>query len=57
MTRKQKKGQPKVKADFKGEGKETNWALPLLREISNVWGFNKDGKVYLKKPSGKDLRK
>lgn len=23
--------------------------LPLLREISNVWGFGKDGKMLLKK--------
>lgn len=28
-----------------------------LREISNVWGFDKDGKRYLKKPDRKDLMK
>lgn len=28
-----------------------------LREISDVWGFDKDGKKYLKAPDKKDLRK
>jgi hypothetical protein len=28
-----------------------------LREISNVWGFDKDGKRYLKEPDRKDLMK
>lgn len=28
-----------------------------LREISNVWGFDKDGKQYLKEPNRKDLMK
>ena len=28
-----------------------------LREISNVWGFDKDGKRYLKRPDRKDLMK
>ena len=31
--------------------------LSRLREISNVWSFDKDGKMYLKDPSAKDLRK
>lgn len=28
-----------------------------LREVSNVWEFDKDGKRYIKNPSDKDLRK
>ncbi|MCD9016033.1 hypothetical protein [Parachryseolinea silvisoli] len=28
-----------------------------LREVSNVWSFGKDGKVFLKQPTEKDMRK
>ena len=28
-----------------------------IKEISNVWSFDKDGKQYLKNPTKKDLRK
>ena len=28
-----------------------------LKEMSNVWSFNKDGKQFLKNPTKKDLRK
>jgi hypothetical protein len=31
--------------------------LPAIKEISNVWSFGKDGKIYYKKMSDKDLRK
>ena len=31
--------------------------LPLTKELSNVWAFDKDGKQYLEKPARKDLRK
>lgn len=31
--------------------------LSKLREISNIWAFGKDGKMYLKDPIAKDLRK
>lgn len=31
--------------------------LPLTRELSNVWSFDKDGKQFLKQPTKKDLRK
>ncbi|WP_420571811.1 hypothetical protein [Kordia sp.] len=31
--------------------------LPQLREISNVWGFDKDGKMYNPDMTEKDLRK
>lgn len=31
--------------------------LPKLREVSNIWSFNKDGKTYNSKISEKELRK
>lgn len=31
--------------------------LPILREVSDVWGFRKDGKVYIKNIDKKYLRK
>lgn len=31
--------------------------LPDIKELSNVWSFNKDGKRYLKNPTPKDMRK
>jgi hypothetical protein len=31
--------------------------LPVLREVSDVWGFDKDGKVYRKDLDKKYLRK
>jgi hypothetical protein len=31
--------------------------LPLLREVSNVYSFGKDGKQWLDNPDPKDLRK
>ena len=31
--------------------------LPLTKELSNVWSFDKDGKQFLRKPTKKDLRK
>lgn len=31
--------------------------LPKLREVSNIWSFNKDGKTYNSKMSEKELRK
>ncbi|ARN71168.1 hypothetical protein BST91_05640 [Nonlabens tegetincola] len=39
----------KVKAD--------KTELPKLREISNVWSFNKDGKYYNPEMTNKDMRK
>ena len=35
-------------------GKEN---FSLMREVSNVWGFDKDGKIFLKNPTDKDFRK
>ncbi|PKH51257.1 hypothetical protein CXF68_11455 [Tenacibaculum sp. Bg11-29] len=31
--------------------------LPKLREVSNIWNFNKDGKTYNLEMSEKELRK
>jgi hypothetical protein len=31
--------------------------LPVTKELSNVWSFDKDGKQFLKQPTKKDLRK
>lgn len=31
--------------------------LPLTKELSNIWSFDKDGKQFLKQPTKKDLRK
>jgi hypothetical protein len=31
--------------------------LPLLREVSNVWTFDKDGKAYWSHGRKKDMRK
>ncbi len=34
-----------------------DFELPLLREVSTVWSFDKDGKQYLINPSPQDMRK
>jgi len=39
----------------KVKSKETE--LPVLREVSNVWSFDKDGKRYNPDMRGKGLRK
>ena len=31
--------------------------ISKVKELSNVWSFDKDGKRYLKNPSRKDMRK
>ena len=31
--------------------------LPIKREVSDVWSFNKDGKSFIKDATDKDLRK
>lgn len=31
--------------------------LSILKEVSDVWNFDKDGKIYLKQPTPKDIRK
>jgi len=34
-----------------------NVIMPLMREVSNVWSMNKDGKSYFNKATEKDMRK
>jgi hypothetical protein len=31
--------------------------LAVMKELSNVWSFDKDGKQFLKNPPAKELRK
>jgi hypothetical protein len=31
--------------------------LPLLRELSNVWSFDKDGKAWEREPTARAMRK
>jgi hypothetical protein len=37
--------------------KKDDSELPLTKETSDVWSFDKDGKQFLKRPTKKDLRK
>lgn len=37
--------------------RKRDYDLFQLREISNVWGFDKDGKYYIKNPSKRSLMK
>ena len=37
--------------------KQAETELPLLRELSNVWCFEKDGKIYDAEMTEKDMRK
>lgn len=38
-------------------GPEFDPTLPLLREVSNVWSFDKDGRHWMRDPKPKDMRK
>ncbi len=37
--------------------KQGGTELPKLKELSNVWGFEKDGKIYDPKMTKKEMRK
>ncbi|WP_305983202.1 hypothetical protein [Roseivirga thermotolerans] len=37
--------------------KQGDTELPDLKELSNVWGFDKDGKIYDSEMTKKDMRK
>jgi hypothetical protein len=41
----------------KQKAKKGDEDFPDVREISNVWSFDKDGKIYDKDLTDKDLRK
>ncbi len=42
-----RKANRKLRRKTREEIKKGNDTLPLLREVSNVWDFGKDGKWYL----------
>lgn len=37
--------------------REEDEMLPLLREVSDVWGFDKDGKAWASHATPRDMRK
>jgi hypothetical protein len=47
----------KLRRITKQKIKKGEWELPLLREVSNVWDFAKDGKIYKPNSDEKYLRK
>ncbi|WKB82442.1 hypothetical protein [Cellulophaga omnivescoria] len=47
----------KYRRIVKQKVKSNESELPKIREISNVWSFNKDGKKYDSEMTHKDLRK
>ena len=47
----------KYRRIIKQKVKSNESELPEIREISNVWSFDKDGKIYDSEMSEKDLRK
>ncbi|MEM6719131.1 MAG: hypothetical protein AAF611_07455 [Bacteroidota bacterium] len=47
----------KLRRIVKQKVKSEETELPKLREISNVWAFDKDGKIFDDEMTEKDLRK
>jgi hypothetical protein len=47
----------KFRRIIKQKVKSEKTELPELREVSNVWSFEKDGKRYNPEMSAKDMRK
>ena len=58
-TEKQNKRQAnrKLRRTTKIRMKKGEDELPVIKEVSNVWLFDKDGKQFLRQPVKKDLRK
>jgi len=52
-----RKANRKLRRVTKDQVKKGDSRLANLKEISNVWLFDKDGKQFLKSPTKKDLRK
>lgn len=52
-----RKANRKFRRKTKLQVKKGGINISELREVSNVWSFDKDGKMFLKKPTKKDLRK
>ncbi|MEO6189994.1 MAG: hypothetical protein ABIO44_06175 [Saprospiraceae bacterium] len=51
-----KEANRKYRRIVKQKVKSKESELPLIKEISNVWSFDKDGKIYDSKMNNKDLR-
>lgn len=47
----------KFRRIIKQKVKSNESELPDVREISNIWSFDKDGKIYDSEMTEKDLRK
>ena len=47
----------KLRRIVKQKVKQEESELPRLREISNIWAFDKDGKTYNAEMTEKELRK
>jgi hypothetical protein len=47
----------KFRRIIKQKVKSNESELPEIREISNIWSFDKDGKIYDSEMTEKDLRK
>ncbi|MCU0437460.1 MAG: hypothetical protein MUC49_06050 [Raineya sp.] len=47
----------KFRKVVKAQIKKEKDILALVKEVSNVWSFAKDGKKYVKNPKEKNLRK
>jgi hypothetical protein len=52
-----RKANRKLRRLMKSQVKKGNSEPVNIKEISNVWSFDKDGKQFLKRPTEKDLRK
>ena len=52
-----RKANRKLRNKVKAQLQKGNEVLPELREVSNVWAFSKDGKLYLGNTDSKYLRK
>ena len=52
-----RKANRKLRRITKVQLKKGDAELSTMKETSNVWAFDKDGKQFLKKPVKKDFRK
>ncbi len=47
----------KLRNATKSQVRKGDVEISTIREVSNVWAFDKDGKQFLKNPTKRDLRK
>ena len=52
-----RKANRRLRTKQKQAARQGNEVLPVLREVSDVWGFRKDGKRYRTKATRKEMRK